>query len=391
MAVIILRSWFCLNLNVLIPSFLFFSCTWMFLHLVVPIVSANLLKNSGIAQYQRCVIRCVLSIFPPGFENISEHKDCTKVEDRETDENKSFLSPRGMQWRRARAASFMVVSKTSLQRKAEASFGKNVSSWRYLLKFPFIWMQSEHVFTELVISFVAPLAIAASRTYSQYGVLEKCCSPNFLVIILAAHRIVGPVAIALRAVSEEVVENMNESMHGDKLALLGENHFLPNCLSGAIWLVWGLILATSVGINVSQLVNSMGVTGLIFALALQNYAADIVGSLTLMADKRFSTGDLVKIGSSDTLYIIDKVGILSTSVHCFIGPRAKVYFPNSILVKSTILNESRQKTRRINCTFCVDKETNAKKLKTLPKAILTAVKDATSEFRGVLLLSFIHP
>ena len=135
------------------------------------------------------------------------------------------------------------------------------------------------------------------------------------------------------------------------------------------------------GIPVGQFVQSMGVTGLVIAVGLQQYAADAVGSLTLMADRRFSTGDLVRIGSENSsLYIIDKVGILSTSVHSFTGPRAKSYFPNSMIVRAQIINESRQKQRRLNVRVHVDPTTRIEKLTVLPAAIFSAVKEATMEY-----------
>lgn len=112
--------------------------------------------------------------------------------------------------------------------------------------------------------------------------------------------------------------------------------------------MWLLVGLNSLGVNVSQIISSFGLTGVALAFAMQNYASDVVGSLTLMADQRFSTGDLVRIGENSGLLIIDRVGILSTSVHAFMGPRAKVYIPNSHIVSKIIVNESRQKDRRIN-------------------------------------------
>lgn len=395
----LLQSWLCLNPLIYIVLILSSCVVWILLHFFVPILSVKVLRHPLSTQYQKWLVRCILAIFPPnnfellcsqtksnaGWSDIGLNKSQISNEEtswkrtQEKQDTEKKEKKDSTPWRRARAASFFVVSNVSLQRRTEA-VAKSITIQR-LLKCPLRWLHSNHFTSEVVISILAP--VAAANLNTRNSSIERIFSPNFLLMILCLHRILGPLGIALRAVSEEFVEAMNEEMHGDSLSLLGEHHFLPNCLSGALWVVWILLLASSAGVNVSQLVSSMGFSGVILAIALQNYAADLVGSITLMADKRFSTGDMVRVGQQSPLYIIDKVGLLTTSVHCFNGPRAKVYFPNSVLVKSTILNESRQKQRRLKPCIYVDPHTKVAKLKLLPALLFDAVREKTSDFDGV--------
>lgn len=373
-----LGRWCCLAPNVFCASSLVCCFAWMLLHAVVPSVAANLLNDSPRSSFKspwivRASIRCMLSIFPPPAPAVEyQGKPGRASADTYSKTNETApSSTTKASWRRARAASYLLVSGVSLQRivekRAEGSSSK-LFSWKSILAMPIDWIHSEFIVSELLISLASPLAIARASCDSgsdidaeRGGVFERFSSPETFLLILIAHRIVGPISIAVRAVSEEMVERMNQEMHGGGEALVGENHILPQLATTMLWIVWALVLANLLGIPVGQLVQSLGITGLVIAAALQHYAADAVGSLTLLADKRFSTGDLVRIGSeTSSLYIIDKVGILSTSVHSFIGPRAKTYFPNSFIVRAQIINESRQKNRRVNLRAFVDPRPRAK-------------------------------
>eukprot|EP00854_Cymbomonas_tetramitiformis_P018105 gene18105-21564_t len=101
-----------------------------------------------------------------------------------------------------------------------------------------------------------------------------------------------------------------------------------------------------------------------------------------MVDRRFSCGDLIKLGNDKDFYV-DHVGLLATRGRLFSGARYEVHIPNSTIVKANITNESCFKERRLSPTIHVDPTTPAAKLKQLPIALSTAVKEATTAFTGV--------
>ena len=386
----VLARWCCLAPHIFCGSWIMCCIAWMLLHSIVPIVAAKLLCDPLRSPWVKGGIRCILSIFPPPpgtnvpVDGAERFRASAFADPHKKDDD---VASKPSTWRRARAASYLLVSSVSLQRmierRTDRTIAAEVLNWKNLVAMPTAWIRSEFILSELFISLAIPLVVARSDTNAaERGIFERFSSPEAFLLLLIAHRVVGPISIAIRAVSEEIVERMNEEMHGGGEALIGENHLLPNTLSTVLWIVWALVLANGVlGIPVGQFIQSMGVTGLVIAVGLQQYAADAVGSLTLMADRRFSTGDLVRIGSeSSSLYIIDKVGILSTSVHSFMGPRAKSYFPNSLIVRAQIINESRQKQRRVNVRVHVDPMTRVEKLNLLSSAIFKAVKEATTDF-----------
>jgi len=210
-----------------------FSSAWVLLHLLVPMLASRVLDDETCSQTQRGVVRILLSLFPPHapakcdegepddgkraggrrMDGRVDGRTCSVEEHKKTDCGSGVGIERNT-WRRARAASFMVVSTRSIKRRIRKRFNPLRA-----------WALSDHIVSEILISIIWPLAIAGGKLDRGDGfdILSVASSPQFIVILLLAHRIVGPVSIAVRAVTEEVVERMNESMHGDKLALLGEN------------------------------------------------------------------------------------------------------------------------------------------------------------------------
>ena len=154
---------------------------------------------------------------------------------------------------------------------------------------------------------------------------------------------------------------------------------VPSAVQSTLWLVWGAALASALGLNVSAMWSSLGWSGVLFGLAMQHYAADIVGGFTLLADGRFVLGDMISLGQPPGwTVIVREVGLLQTRCQRY-DDGFSCSIPNSTLVRSPIYNWARIQNRRVPLTVVVDGTLTAAQLAPLPRALLDAAKRAARE------------
>ncbi len=110
-------------------------------------------------------------------------------------------------------------------------------------------------------------------------------------------------------------------------------------------LIFGIITVVQVWItNIGGILTGLGLGGLAFALAAQETAANLFGSITIMVDKPFSIGDW--ISTPDVEGTVEEIGFRSTRIRTF--TQAVITVPNSALSKAAVTNWSRMGKRRIN-------------------------------------------
>ena len=98
------------------------------------------------------------------------------------------------------------------------------------------------------------------------------------------------------------------------------------------------------GINVTAIIASLGIGGLAFALAAKDTAANLFGSIAILADKSIKTGDWINVNGVEG--IVEDIGMRTTKIRTF--QKSITAIPNSIIANSPIENFSRRDIRRIN-------------------------------------------
>ncbi len=105
-----------------------------------------------------------------------------------------------------------------------------------------------------------------------------------------------------------------------------------------------LIVASSLGIDVTSIVALASVLTLAVSLALQNILANVIGGFTLLYTKPFASGDFVEIaGQSGT---VQEIGLTYTQLAT--GDNKIVSIPNSAVVAAQIVNYTTTGTRRVD-------------------------------------------
>ena len=124
-------------------------------------------------------------------------------------------------------------------------------------------------------------------------------------------------------------------------------HSLINsAVSVVMYLLLGLVVASSLGIDVTGVVALASVLTLAVSLAVQNMLSNILGGVTLLSTNPFGAGDFVEIaGKSGT---VREIGLTYTRLTT--ADNKEISIPNSSVVSSEIVNYTTNGTRRIDIT-----------------------------------------
>lgn len=157
---------------------------------------------------------------------------------------------------------------------------------------------------------------------------DVCRSVVILVAGIFAMRII-----------QKVLETTLEKSKLEKAA----HSLITSLASAAMYIVLGLMVASSLGIDVTSIVALASVLTLALSLALQNMVSNIIGGFTILYTSPFHSGDYVEIaGQGGTVKEINMTyTMLATADNKLIS------IPNSAVVAAQIVNYSAAETRRV--------------------------------------------
>lgn len=123
--------------------------------------------------------------------------------------------------------------------------------------------------------------------------------------------------------------------------------------------IFGFLIAVqNFGVNVMSILAGLGLGGLALALAAQDTAANLFGSITILMDRPFKIGDVVRV--IDVEGTIEEIGFRSTRIRTVYG--SLVTIPNSTMAKEKIDNMGARRTHRIRHLIGLTYDTPAEKI-----------------------------
>lgn len=138
----------------------------------------------------------------------------------------------------------------------------------------------------------------------------------------------------------------------------GAHTLITSLAKVAMYILLGLIVASSLGIDVSSIVALASVLTLALSLALQNMVSNIIGGFTILYTRPFHSGDYVEIaGQGGTVKEINMTyTMLSTP------DNKQIAIPNSAVVAAQIVNYSTADTRRVEVVVSASYEAPTQKV-----------------------------
>jgi MscS family membrane protein len=156
-----------------------------------------------------------------------------------------------------------------------------------------------------------------------------------------------------------------------------------------VGLLGALMILQNMGYSISGLIAGLGVGGLAVALAAQKTLADLFGSVMLLTDRPFLTGDWIKSPDAGIEGVVERIGFRSTSIRTF--EKTLISVPNSRLADFIIDNIAQRPMRRVWITVGVTYGTSAEQMREAVRAIEVLLKgheEVSQEFFLVYFTDF---
>jgi small-conductance mechanosensitive channel len=104
------------------------------------------------------------------------------------------------------------------------------------------------------------------------------------------------------------------------------------------WVVAAILILNLLGVNVTAILAGLGIFGLAIGLAAQPLFADVIGAVVIFAERRFRTGDVIRLGTEDPARV---VGLTWRSTQVQNADGLLVTIPNRKVTEATIQNQTR--------------------------------------------------
>lgn len=121
------------------------------------------------------------------------------------------------------------------------------------------------------------------------------------------------------------------------------------------------------GIAVGPLLAGLGLFGAAVALGAQDLFKNLIGGITIIAEKRFHPGEWILVDGV-VEGTVEDIGFRSTKIRRF--DKAPVHVPNSNLSDAVVTNFSRMSHRRIKWAIGVEYRTTVEQLQTIRDGIM---------------------
>jgi MscS family membrane protein len=177
-------------------------------------------------------------------------------------------------------------------------------------------------------------------------------------IFWALHRVLEPFSHLMRGLEKMLTRMMVK--------------WIFKLLKVLVVFIGGAVILEIWGIQVGPLLAGLGLFGAAVALGAQDLFKNLIGGMTIIAEKRFHPGDWIKVDGV-VEGTVEDIGFRSTRVRRF--DKAPVHVPNALLSDAAITNFSRMTNRRIYWKIGVEYKTTTKQLKIIRDEIMSYIEE----------------
>jgi small conductance mechanosensitive channel len=129
-----------------------------------------------------------------------------------------------------------------------------------------------------------------------------------------------------------------------------------------------IIVLQRFGVETTSLIAVLGAAGLAIGLALQGTLSNVASGAMLLVLRPFQIGDYIDVnGTGGT---VREIGLFTTTLVS--ADLVFVSMPNSLIFANTIINYSREPTRRINLTVRIDYKDDIEKAQKIALDVIEA-------------------
>jgi small-conductance mechanosensitive channel len=184
------------------------------------------------------------------------------------------------------------------------------------------------------------VAVAAQSVSALAMAPQVIAWPVYVIFITACG---FQIAIWVRAIVLGAVQR--RALQDDPNGSLGSAVGIIRLLvTSALFLLAVILILSNLGVNVSGLLAGLGIGGIAIGLAAQGIFSDLFAALSILFDKPFRRGDLIRWEGS--IGEVEYIGLKSTRIRALSGE--EIIVSNANLLGKEVRNFARIETRRIN-------------------------------------------
>ena len=155
-------------------------------------------------------------------------------------------------------------------------------------------------------------------------------------------------------------------------------------LKGAVVLFGVLLVLGNFGMNVTSLVAGLGLGGLAVALAAQDSIRNLLGGVTIIADRPFQVGDWIVVGGIEGT--VEHVGFRSSRVRTFYN--SVVTVPNARIVDAHVDNMGLRQWRRYKTTLGVAYHTAPEQVQAFVEGVRALIRSNPGTRKDYYIVEF---
>ncbi len=155
-------------------------------------------------------------------------------------------------------------------------------------------------------------------------------------------------------------------------------------LKGLVVFIGGLFVLANVGVEVTSLVAGLGLGGLAVALAAQDTIRNVLGGVTIFADRPFQVGDWVLV--DDIEGTVEHVGFRSSHVRTFYN--SVVTVPNARIVDTHVDNMGMREWRRYKATLGLAYDTTPEQVQAFVEGVRALIRSNPGMRKDYYIVEF---
>src|SRR3954452_18257605 len=212
------------------------------------------------------------------------------------------------------------------------------SSWRSLIGRVFARTNS------------AFMILAAAEVVSSFAGLPHKVGRLLDILFVIAFALQGAVwgrELVLGMIGHRVARENGAGSLGNAMAIIRV------LISVALFAIAGVLILANLGVNVTALVAGLGIGGIGIGLAAQGIFSDLFAALSILFDKPFKKGDVIRYDSSTGT--VERIGLKTTRLRSMTGEQ--LIMANTKLLEREIHNLALASRRRMTLYFAVAADT----------------------------------
>ena len=219
------------------------------------------------------------------------------------------------------------------------------------------------VLAKTTIFFMVMAAIDIVANYAQPPARAQHLVDVGFTIAFALQGAIWARELILALIARRVGDGTTESALGNATAIIRV------LVSVALFAIAIVVILDNLGVNVTALVAGLGIGGIAIGLAAQGIFADLFAALSILFDKPFRRGDIVRYGT--TTGTVEKIGLKTTRLRGVGGEQ--VIMSNTKLLEQELHNVTDARVRRTWLPFGLIYQTPPETIERLQEIVTEAV------------------